>query len=170
MRSIRIPKQARFPPGWQNALTRLGVAVLAVLLAILPSGSIASGQAAVSGLVLLLGSDRAAYGAGAVATLVLAVDNPTDAPITATFSSAQVYDIVAYDGQAEVWRAAAGQAFAAALTDRTYAPGVTLLGRERWDFRDTNGAPVPPGRYRIIGTLMTAPPQSGSPVEITLTP
>jgi len=165
-----VPKQVLTVQDRMSVLPRLGVAMLAVLLAVLPSGSIASGQTGAPGLILLLGSDRPTYGAGSVATFVLAVDNPTDAPITVTFSSAQVYDIVAYEDQTEVWRAAAGQAFAAALTDRTYPPGVTLLGRERWDFRDANGAPVPPGMYRIIGTLMTVPPQSGSPVEITLTP
>ena len=151
-----------------GALIRGGIAALAVALATIPGGTVAREQVSAPALVLLLASDQPAYGPGMTAMFTLAVDNPTEAPITVTFPSAQTYDIaVLLDGM-EVWRSSAGLAFTAALVERSFPPGVTLLGRERWAWRDTSGTPLPPGTYRVIGTLTTAPPQSGNTLEIIL--
>jgi hypothetical protein len=154
-------------------LARLGVLVLAFALAVLPRGSVAmesgtTAQPTPPTLTILVASDHPAYGPGSAALVTLAVDNPTEAPITVTFPSAQTYDLVVYSGEREVWRSSAGSAFAAALAERTYPPGVTLLGRENWGWRDNNGNPLPPGVYRVVGTLTAIAPLSGNAVEVTL--
>ena len=168
---------------WRGgAALRLAIAALAVALLLVPSGSIGAAQGdepaaspepdaeddAVAPLVLLLATDRSLYGPGSTMTFTIAVDNPSTAPVTVAFSSAQRYDIAVLADGREVWRWSAGRAFAAALTERDFPPGVTLLGRERWDWRDAGGAALPPGQYRVIGTLMTAPPESGNVLELTL--
>jgi len=101
-------------------------------------------------------------------TFTLAVDNPSEAAVTATFPSAQAYDIAVLAGETEVWRWSVGYAFAAALSERSFPPGVTLLGRETWDWRDADGVPLPSGTYRVVGSLTSAPPLDGNPVEIIL--
>jgi Intracellular proteinase inhibitor len=155
-------------PQRESGLVRGALAALAVVLATVPGGTVAREQVSPRSLVLLLASDHPAYGPGMTAMFTLAVDNPTEAPITVTFPSAQTYDIAVLLDGTEVWRSSAGLAFAAALVERTFPPGVTLLGRERWAWLDTSGTPLPPGTYRVIGTLTTAPPQSGNTLEITL--
>ena len=102
-------------------------------------------------------------------TFTLAVDNPSQTTVTATFPSAQAYDIVVLSGDAEVWRWSAGYAFAAALSERSFPPGLTLLGRETWDLHDAGGAPLPPWTYRVVGSVASAPPLDSNPVEIILT-
>ena len=129
----------------------------------------ATAQSAPPTLTILVASDHPTYGPGSAALFTLAVDNPTETPITMTFPSAQTYDLVVYSGETEVWRSSAGSAFAAALTERIYPPGVTLLGRERWGWLDTGGTPLPPGTYRVVGTLTAMAPLSGNAVVITLT-
>ena len=155
-------------------LVRLGVLMLALVVAALPGGSVAlesavTAQPAPPTLTILVASDHPAYGPGSAALFTLAVDNPTEAPLTVTFPSAQTYDLVVYSGETEVWRSSAGSAFAAALAERTYPPGVTLLGRERWSWRDNNDNPLPPSTYRVVGTLTAMAPLSGNAVEVTLT-
>ena len=140
--------------------TIIAALILSVILDSLAMGATASAQA--PGLVVLLASDQPAYPAGAPASFTIAVDNPTDAPVTVTFPSSQNYDIAVSDGTREVWRWSADRVFASVIKDRTFQPGVTLLGRETWDWRDASGAPLPPGSYRIAGSLATSPPRSGN--------
>ena len=154
--------------GVTSAAVRLGIAALVLALAVVPGGVAASQDALAPALVVLLASDRPVYGPGMPAAFTLAVDNPGAATVTATFPSAQAYDIVVLAGETEVWRWSAGYAFAAAMTERSFPPGLTLLGREAWDWRDTDGAPLPPGIYRVVGSLESAPPLDGNPVEIVL--
>jgi len=151
-----------------SAAIRFGIAALILALALMPGGAAATQDPAPPALVVLLASDRPSYGPGTAARFTLAVDNPGPAAVTATFPSAQVYDIVVLAGDAEVWRWSAGYAFAAAMTERSFPPGLTLLGREAWDWRDLDGAPLPPGTYRVVGSLASAPPLDGNPVEVVL--
>jgi hypothetical protein len=138
--------------------------IVAVLLSLAPDAvaSSAATTAQAPNLVVLVASDQPSYPVGTAATFTIAVDNPTDAPVSVTFSSSQLYDIAVSDGQREVWRWSADRMFAQVLSDRTFPPGVTLLGRERWDWRDATGAPLPPGSYRVVGTLATSPPRNGN--------
>lgn len=151
-----------------GATLRLGIAALVLALATIPGGAVATRDGPPA-LVVLLASDHPTYGPGTAARFTLAVDNPSETAVTATFPSAQVYDVAVLAGETEVWRWSAGYAFAAALTERSFPPGLTLLGREAWDWRDADGALLPPGTYRVIGSLASAPPLDGNAVELDLT-
>jgi len=147
-------------------VVRLIVLGLAVGLVCLPADVGSARQTA--RLILLLASDQASYAPGMPVSFTLAVDNPEADPVTFTFRSSQLYDIVVMSGDAEVWRHSADKFYAAVLRDRTFAPGVTLLGRETWDWRDGSGAALPPGTYRAVGSLPTQPTMMGNPIEIVL--
>jgi hypothetical protein len=121
-----------------------------------------------SPLVVLLASDRTAYDGAAAVTFTIAVDNPTNAPVTLTFPSGQIYDLAVSAGDAEVWRWSADRAFTQALSERSFPPGLTLLGRETWNWVDNGGSPLPSGTYRVVGAVASSPPQSGNPVEVEL--
>ena len=119
-------------------------------------------------VTLLLATEPPTSGARDPVTFVLALDNPGVGDAMLTFSSSQVYDVTVLAGDVVVWRWSDGKGFGAVITDRTYPAGVTLLGRERWDWRDSNGATVPAGRYRAVASLATIPPRQGNVVELTL--
>ena len=105
-----------------------------------------------------------------MASFTIAVDNPSDAPVTVGFSSGQRYDVVAFAGEQEVWRWLDGRDFTDAESELTVPPGVALLDRLTWDWRDARGVPLPPGTYCVVATLTTAPPRTGNVLEIRLRP
>ncbi len=119
-------------------------------------------------LVVLLATDQPSYLVGSTATFTLAVDNPGATPVGATFPSAQIYDIVVYKGESEVWRWSSGRGFATVIVDRSFAPGLTLLGRESWDWRDNAGTLLEPGAYTVVASLTTLERQPGNVVELRL--
>ena len=164
-----VPAAPAMPGQARGAAICFGIAALILALTFVPLGMAASQEDAPPALLILLASDRPAYGPGMAATFTLAVDNPSQSAVAVTLPSAQVYDIVVLAGEAEVWRWSVDYAFAAALSERSFAPGVTLLGRETWDWRAADGALLPPGTYRVVGSLASAPPLDGNPVEIVLT-
>lgn len=147
---------------------RFVIAVITFVLACMPGATRASQPAQPLPLVVLLASDQSTYPPGAMATFTLAIDNPGAAPVAATLPSGQRYEIVVLAGDVEVWRWSANRAFPAVIMEPEFAPGVTLLGRETWDWRDNAGNPLPPGTYRVVGSLATNPPRTGNPVEVTL--
>jgi hypothetical protein len=147
---------------------RLTVVALALALAVVPGETRASQSAQPPPLVVLLASDRPAYQPGATVAFTLAVDNRGSASVMATLPSGQRYDIAVFAGETEVWRWSANRAFPAVIMEPEFPPGVTLLGRETWDWRDNGGASLPPGTYRVVGSLATSPPRAGNFVELTL--
>ena len=149
-------------------MLRFGMLALVLGLSFLPGEAPASSAAQASPIVVLFASDQPSYQVGTPATFTIAVDNPGPAPATLTFPSAQRYDIVVLSGDAEVWRWSADRAFVTLFGERSFDPGLTLLGRESWDWRDSSGAPLPPGTYRVVGIVASSPRQSGNVLEITL--
>jgi hypothetical protein len=149
-------------------MIRALIAALSLGLAFGPYETRASPDTPVARPVILLASDRPAYGTGMVVTFTMAIDNPASAPDRLEFPSSQVYDIVVLAGDTEVWRWSADRVFASVMTEVTFPPGVALVARESWDWRDKSGAPLPPGTYRVVGLLTTSPPQAGNVVEISL--
>jgi hypothetical protein len=145
------------------------ILALVLTLAVLPGETRAAQSSQPPPLVVLLASDQSVYQVGATVTFSLAVDNPGAAPVKATLPSGQRYDIVVFAGEAEVWRWSANRAFPAVIMEPEYPSGVSLLGRETCDWRDNTGALLPPGTYRVVGSLTTSPPRVGNAVEITLT-
>jgi hypothetical protein len=146
---------------------RIVVLAIVVVLAALSAWPPSAGAQAPA-LVLLLATDAPEYGAGATVSFTVAVDNPSDAPLTVTFPSAQLFDITVSAGQQELWRWSSERDFAQAEVERTFPPGVTLLGRATWDLRDGSGTPLPAGPYQIQGSLATAPRQPGNVLLVRL--
>ncbi len=96
-------------------------------------------------LVLLVATDRPSYAQGDTATVTIAIDNPTALAVPVAFHSAQRFDLAVRAGDVEVWRWSADRDFAQVDSEQAIAPGVTLLGRVTWDWRDATGAPLHPG-------------------------
>lgn len=119
-------------------------------------------------LTLLLATDRAISQSRDPVTFVLAVDNPGESDVTLTFGSSQVYDIVVTASGTEVWRWSSNRGFGQVITERTFPPGLTLLGREAWDWHDEMDAEVPAGMYQARGTLKSMPPRDGNTVDLLL--
>lgn len=120
------------------------------------------------GLVLLLATDAPEYLAGATVTFTVAVDNRGETPVTVAFPSAQLFDVAVLAEQREVWHWSADRDFAQAETERTFPPGLTLLGRVTWDRRDSSGVSLRPSVYRVQGTLATVPRQPGNVLLVEL--
>ena len=146
-------------------------ALLALILGLAcVSGDPRTATAAQTGsVVVLFASDQPSYQLGTPATFTIAVDNASPGPVSLTFPSGQRYDIVVMSGEVELWRWSADRAFTQAFGEQTFQPGLTLLGREVWEWRDNSGAPLPPGTYRVIGSVASSPPRNGNVLEITLT-
>jgi hypothetical protein len=71
-------------------------------------------------------------------------------------------------GDVEVWRWSADRDFAQVESEQAMAPGLTLLGRVTWDWRDATGAPLAPGAYRLVGSMSGTPPVEGNVLFIEL--
>jgi hypothetical protein len=64
------------------------------------------------------------------------------------------FDLVVTDGTGRVvWRRLEGAVIAMALQLVSLAPGEELVLQDTWDLRDSEGRPVPPGRYGLTGVL-----------------
>jgi intracellular proteinase inhibitor BsuPI len=144
------------------------ILALVLMLAALPGETRASQSSQPPPLVMLLATDQSSYQPGATVTFSLAVDNPGPVPVRATLPSGQRYDLAVFAGEAEVWRWSADRDFADAEAERSFSPGVTLLGHVTWEWRDTAGAPLPPGTYRVVGELTATPPRTGNVLQISL--
>jgi len=167
VRIVVMLRSRALPACYNKRVLRIVVlAIVAILVTLLvwplPAG------AQTPGLVLLLATDAPEYEPGATVSFTVAVDNPTDAPVTVTFPSAQLFDITVSAEQGEVWRWSAERDFAQAEVERTFPSGVTLLGRTTWDLRDASNTPLPAGLYQIQGALATAPRQQGNVLLVRL--
>ena len=150
-------------------MVRISLAILILGLTWVPAETRAAPAAQGGPTVVLFASDQPSYQIGAPATFTIAVDNASPGPVSLTFPSGQRYDIVVMSGELELWRWSADRAFTQAFGEQTFQPGLTLLGREVWEWRDNSGAPLPPGTYRVIGSVASSPPRNGNVLEITLT-
>lgn len=103
-------------------------------------------------LVLTLGVDRQTYALGEPVHMALEVRNAGSGLLTFQFPTSQRYDflVVREDG-VPVWQWSRDKAFAQVLGTLVLAPGEVRVYRERWDQRDDEGRPVPPGWYVVEG-------------------
>jgi len=147
-------------------MSLLRLVALVLGLSPLPAGPNAVLAAREPSLILMLASDQAAYRVGETTTFTVAVDNPTGAAVSLLFPSGRRYDIVALAGDVEVWRWSAQRDFVDEEATVSFPPGVSLLGRETWDWRDGAGAPLAPGTYRFVSTLTSSPPRTGNILAI----
>jgi hypothetical protein len=128
-----------------------GATVLGLVLTV-AGGAVAGPAARVErqGVELVLTVDKDRYTPAEPVQMELLVRNLSAAPVTFQFSDSQRYDflVAREDGQL-VWYWSHDKMFAQVLGSLTLAPGEERRYRERWDQRDTQGRPVPPGRYWV---------------------
>lgn len=108
--------------------------------------------------------------AGEPVPIELVLTNRTEQPITLYLQGRPLaFDITVTreDGQV-VWRRLAGQVVSAILAVRTLAPAESLTFEAVWNGRLPGGAPIPPGRYRIVGSLLTDTPAGLTTPAVTL--
>ena len=112
-----------------------------------------------AGLVAKLESDKSVYGRDESAQFTLTLKNESGQTTALTYPSGQQYDLAARPApkgkfdpkQKAIWQWSRGRAFTMMLQMKQFAPGETLIYKDKWDFKDQNGKPVPPGQYAIEG-------------------
>ena len=110
------------------------------------------------------------FAAGEPVGLVLEVRNAGTSPRRLTFPTARTHDFTVSDaGGGEIWRWSHGRLFAQMLEEIELAPGEARRFAVAWDQRSAAGAPAPPGRYRVVGSLACAPaPPPVGPLELEI--
>ena len=99
--------------------------------------------------------------------LLITHEKPNE-PAPLGFSSAQRYDFIIAKDDKEIWRWSEGRVFATMVDGIILQPGEYLRYREIWDQKDEEGAPVLPGRYRILGVLKTYPEVTSEPIVVEI--
>ncbi len=108
--------------------------------------------------------------------VVLRLTNRTEQPLTLVLQGRPLaFDItIAGPDGATVWQRLEGATVQSILAVRTLAPAESLTFEAVWDGRDRNGAPVPPGRYLVVGRLLTDTPEGlatlPAPLELLANP
>jgi hypothetical protein len=99
--------------------------------------------------------------AGEPIAIELVLTNRTERPITLYLQGRPLaFDVtVAREDGHVVWRRLEGQVVSAILAVRALAPAESLTFQAVWDGRLPDGATIPPGRYRITGSLPTDTPE-----------
>lgn len=102
--------------------------------------------------------------------VVLRLVNKTERQVTLLLQGRPiVFDVtVAREDGAVVWRRLEGQVSGAILALRVLAPAESLTFEAEWDGRAASGAPVPPGRYVVTGSLPTDTPAGLTSVPATV--
>lgn len=138
---------------------------LALLLAAPPRELAAQGVLEVS-----LSLDRTAYPVGVPVTVTFTARNRAEGPLTLTFPSGQLYDVVIGlpERPTVVWRWSQGQFFTQALTTRTLAPGEALTLTATWDQRNQAGLQVPTGVYAATAVLLAGGQPTAGPVRFVI--
>lgn len=89
--------------------------------------------------------------------ITLRVTNRGTAPATLYLRGRPIaFDVIVTDAKGTVvWRRLQGATISMVLQVRQLKPGETLTLEDTWQQRTGGGAPVEPGRYRLIGKLLT---------------
>jgi intracellular proteinase inhibitor BsuPI len=108
--------------------------------------------------------------AGEPIPIELVLTNRTERPITIYLQGRPLafdVSVTREDGRV-VWRRLEGKVVSAILAVRTLAPAESLTFEAVWDGRLPGGAAVPPGRYRIAGSLPTDQPEGLTTLPVQL--
>jgi len=127
-----------------------------------------TGSGAGKDVALSLQADRSVYRVGQRVVLTLTVTNRGERPIRLTFPSAQVYDFVVRQDGREVWRWSRDKMFTMMLTEVLLPPGKPQSYTEPWDQIDTEGRPIPPGEYEVVGLLVDKQPAVSRSLRIAI--
>ena len=127
-----------------------------------------SGYGEVKDVALSLQADRTIYRVGQRVVLTLTVTNTGERPLRLMFPSAQVYDFVVRQDGREVWRWSRDKMFAMVLTEVLLLPGTSQSYSQPWDQVDTDGKPVLPGAYEVVGLLAGRQPDHSQSLRINI--
>jgi Intracellular proteinase inhibitor len=99
--------------------------------------------------------------AGEPVPVVLRLTNRTERPLTMTLQGRPLAFDVTVTGPdgATVWRRLEGMVVQSILAVRTLAPAESLTFEAAWDGRRRDGSTAPPGRYLVVGKLLTDTPE-----------
>ena len=112
--------------------------------------------------------------AGEPVPVVLRLTNRTERPLTLVLQGRPLAFDVTVTGPdgAIVWRRLEGMVVQSILAVRTLAPAESLTFEARWNGRQRDGSPAPPGRYLVAGKLLTDTSEglTTSPTPLKLLP
>jgi hypothetical protein len=124
--------------------------------------------AAEKDVALSLRADRSVYTAGQRIVLTLTVTNSGDRPVRLTFPSAQIYDFAVRQDGREVWQWSRDRMFTMMQTEVLLRPGKPKSYTESWNQIDTDGKPLQPGTYEVVGSLLDKQPATSRSMKIEI--
>lgn len=119
-----------------------------------PSGCPVVRGELVDGLVaeLTLNDSGTEFRRGELLSMELSVKNCGDERVRRFYPDSQPYEFIVSDEQrGEVWRWSSNRLFEQIRGIETLAAGETVTYTESWNQAADDSAPVPPGRYEILG-------------------
>jgi hypothetical protein len=101
---------------------------------------------------------------------VLTVINSTEKLVPFSFKSSQTYDFAVIDpstGQ-EIWRWSRRMMFSQVLRQEALRPSRNWTFEVTWNHRDNDLNVVPPGKYKVVGSVVVQPPMESEPVTFEI--
>jgi hypothetical protein len=101
---------------------------------------------------------------------LLTVVNATDKLVPFSFTSGQTYDFAVQDaatGQ-EVWRWSRRMFFTQVVRQEALRPNRNWTFEVTWNHRDNDLNVVAPGKYRLVGSLVTRPSMESPPITFEI--
>jgi len=96
---------------------------------------------------------------------LLTVINTTDKLVPFNFTSGQTYDFAVTDANGqEIWRWSRRMYFSQVVRQEAMRPNKNWTFEVTWNHRDNDLNAVGPGKYTIVGSIVTRPPMSSPPV------
>jgi hypothetical protein len=96
---------------------------------------------------------------------LLTVINTTDKLVPFKFTSGQTYDFVVADANGqEIWRWSRRMYFSQVVRQEAMRPNKNWTFEVTWNHRDNDLNVVGPGKYTIVGSIVTRPPMAAPPV------
>jgi hypothetical protein len=96
---------------------------------------------------------------------LLTVINTTDKLVPFNFTSGQTYDFAVTDANGqEIWRWSRRMYFSQVVRQEAMRPNKNWTFEVTWNHRDNDLNVVGPGKYTIVGSIVTRPPMSSPPV------
>jgi hypothetical protein len=96
---------------------------------------------------------------------LLTVINTTDKLVPFKFTSGQTYDFVIADANGqEIWRWSRRMYFSQVVRQEAMRPNKNWTFEVTWNHRDNDLNVVGPGKYTVVGSIVTRPPMAAPPI------
>jgi hypothetical protein len=101
---------------------------------------------------------------------LLTVVNATDKLIPFAFTSGQTYDFAVQDAASgqEIWRWSRRMFFTQVVRQEALRPNRNWTFEATWNHRDNDLNVVAPGKYRLVGSLVTRPSMESPPITFEI--